>query len=64
MTSQNSKSILRRLINDESGATMVEYGLMLGLIAVVALAAVVLVGTNAEALFTSNGSAVANSLGN
>jgi pilus assembly protein Flp/PilA len=43
-----AKSFLRR---NEEGATMVEYGLMLALIAVVCLAAVTLVGTNAQAIF-------------
>jgi pilus assembly protein Flp/PilA len=37
----------------EEGATMVEYGLMLALIAAVCLAAVALVGTKASAMFTS-----------
>ena len=36
---------------DEKGATMVEYGLMLALIAIVCIAAVTLVGTNAKAVF-------------
>ncbi len=35
----------------EEGATMVEYGLMLALIAVVCLAAVALIGTNANLMF-------------
>ena len=40
------------LSRKEEGATMVEYGLMLALIAVVCLAAVGLVGTKAQAIFT------------
>ncbi|MBS0265197.1 MAG: Flp family type IVb pilin [Planctomycetes bacterium] len=35
----------------ETGATMVEYGLMVALIAVVCLAAVTLLGTNVKAIF-------------
>ncbi len=41
-----------RLKKDEKGATAVEYGLMVGLIAVVIIAAVTLLGTQLEALFT------------
>jgi pilus assembly protein Flp/PilA len=40
-------------VKGEEGATMVEYGLMLALIAVVCIAAVGLVGTNASTLFNS-----------
>ena len=39
------------LINRDEGATMVEYGLMVALIAVVALAAVTLLGGNVSAMF-------------
>lgn len=37
----------------ERGATMVEYGLMLALIAVVCLTAVALIGTNAKGMFNT-----------
>ena len=40
-----------RLERDEKGATAVEYGLMVGLIAVVIIAAVTLLGTDLKALF-------------
>ncbi|MCW2633882.1 MAG: Flp/Fap pilin component [Blastococcus sp.] len=40
-----------RLKNDEKGATAVEYGLMVGLIAVVIIAAVTLLGDNLKAMF-------------
>ena len=42
---------LRKLHRNEAGATMVEYGLMVALIAVVCLAAVTLLGTNVRAIF-------------
>ena len=42
-----------RLKSDEKGATAVEYGLMVGLIAVVIIAAVTLLGTELKGLFTS-----------
>ena len=44
---------MKKFINDESGATMVEYGLMLALIAIVCIVAVGTVGSNASALFNS-----------
>ena len=40
-----------RLKKDEKGATAVEYGLMVGLIAVVIIAAVTLLGTELAGLF-------------
>ena len=44
-----------RLKREERGATAVEYGLMVGLIAVVIIAAVVLLGKNLDALFDTIG---------
>jgi pilus assembly protein Flp/PilA len=44
-----------RLEREEKGATAVEYGLMVGLIAVVIIAAVVLLGKNLDALFDTIG---------
>jgi pilus assembly protein Flp/PilA len=41
-----------RLKRDEKGATAVEYGLMVGLIAVVIIAAVTLLGNRLNGLFT------------
>jgi len=43
---------LIRIFKDEEGATAVEYGLMLGLIAVAILAAVTLLGTSLSTGFT------------
>jgi len=42
-----------RLKREEKGATAVEYGLMVGLIAVVIIAAVTLLGNDLKALFES-----------
>ncbi len=42
-----------RLKKEERGATAVEYGLMVGLIAVVIIAAVTLLGTQLRGLFNS-----------
>ena len=44
---------MRKLFVREEGATMVEYGLMVALIAVVCIAAVTLLGTQIKAVFTS-----------
>jgi pilus assembly protein Flp/PilA len=44
------KSFLKR---EEEGATMVEYGLMVALIAVVCIAAVTALGLDVSAMFTS-----------
>ena len=44
-----------RLERDEKGATAVEYGLMVGLIAVVIIAAVTLLGNELKDLFNSIG---------
>ena len=41
-----------RFLNDESGATAIEYGLIVALIAVVIVTAVTTVGTNLKATFT------------
>jgi pilus assembly protein Flp/PilA len=42
---------LKSMIRDEEGATMVEYGLLVALIALVALGAVTAVGTGLSTLF-------------
>ncbi|MFC9918385.1 Flp family type IVb pilin [Agromyces binzhouensis] len=42
----------------EEGATAVEYGLMVALIAVVIIAAVTLIGTNLDAIFDLVGTAL------
>jgi len=44
-------SILNSMIRDEEGATMVEYGLLVALIALVALGAVQTLGGNLSTLF-------------
>ncbi len=49
---QRIKSIARQFIRDEDGATMVEYGLMLALIAIVCIVAVTAVGGNANRIFS------------
>ena len=54
--------MFHKLINffkNEEGATMVEYALMLALIAIICIGAVQLIGQNADATFTE----AANQLG-
>ncbi|HLY02443.1 MAG TPA: Flp family type IVb pilin [Candidatus Cybelea sp.] len=46
-------AIARNLRRDEEGATMVEYGLLVALIAMVALAGVSLLGVNLQTLYTT-----------
>ncbi len=41
------------MIRDEEGATMVEYGLLVALIALVAIVGVTLLGTNLNSLFNT-----------
>jgi pilus assembly protein Flp/PilA len=41
------------MIRDEEGATMVEYGLLVALIAMVALAGVTLLGGNLKSLYST-----------
>ncbi len=50
--------IFARFMNDESGATAIEYGLIAGLIAVVIISALTTLGTNVGAKFN----AIANNL--
>lgn len=47
-----------RFLDDESGATAIEYGLIAALVSVAAITALTLVGTNLETLFNN----VANEL--
>lgn len=46
-------SFFKSLVNDQDGATAIEYGLIAGLIAVAIVAAVSLIGTDLNTLFTT-----------
>ena len=46
------KAALKNLVRDDSGATLVEYGLLLSLIAVVCIAALTFLSGKIQALFT------------
>ncbi|MEK6239775.1 MAG: Flp family type IVb pilin [Planctomycetales bacterium] len=52
-------SLLKKFWNDEDGATMVEYGLMLALIAVVCIGDVTSIGTGANGMFQTVSAALA-----
>jgi len=51
--------LIERFLRDESGATAIEYGLIIALIAVVIITAVTTVGTNLKSGFTKIGTATA-----
>ena len=44
-----------QMVRDEAGATMVEYGIMIALIAVVSIAAVIVIGTQVNLSFEDVG---------
>ena len=50
--------LIKRFLKEEEGATMVEYALMLALIAIICIGAVTLIGQHASTTFTN----AANSL--
>jgi pilus assembly protein Flp/PilA len=52
-------NFLARFAKNQSGATAIEYGLIVALIAVVIITAVTTIGTNLNTAFTSVGSATA-----
>lgn len=51
---------VKRFVREEEGVTMVEYGLIAALIAVVCIAAVTVVGTQLRTTFTAIGTALTN----
>ncbi|HEC14343.1 MAG TPA: Flp family type IVb pilin [Rhodospirillales bacterium] len=50
---QKFKGFINTLVNNEKGATAIEYGLIAALIAVVIIGAVTLVGDNLSTMFTT-----------
>ena len=53
-------NLVRRLINDESGATAVEYGLIAALVAVAIIAALTALGGSLDTLFSNVATTVSN----
>jgi pilus assembly protein Flp/PilA len=54
--------LLNRFRRDEEGAALVEYGILVGLIAVICIAAVAIVGTQVSLAFSKIASALSTSL--
>jgi pilus assembly protein Flp/PilA len=52
------RMIVRNFVKNDEAATMVEYALMLALIAVVCIVAVTVIGTQANTVFTNIGTAI------
>lgn len=52
------RQFITRLVSEEDGATMVEYALMVGLIAVAIIGAVTTLGSNISTKFTDVGTKV------
>lgn len=59
MRTKDIKARFYRMLTSDRGATAVEYGLIVALIALAIITAVTLVGTNLDTLFTSVGNSVA-----
>ena len=53
------RKLMTRFIEDQSGATAIEYGLIAGLIGVVIIGALTIVGQKVSAQFTTVGAALA-----
>jgi pilus assembly protein Flp/PilA len=51
---------IKKFVREEEGATMVEYALMLSLIAIICIAAVALIGTSARTVFTNAANSIAS----
>ncbi|MEE2690498.1 MAG: Flp family type IVb pilin [Pseudomonadota bacterium] len=54
------KNLFTRFVNDEEGATAIEYGLIAALIAVAIIGAITAVGTNLSGTFGDVESALSN----
>ncbi len=54
-------TILKRFVREEEGATMVEYGLMVALIAIVCIVAVAAVGTQLNTKFSNVSGSISGS---
>ena len=54
------KKFITKFIRDEEGASMVEYGLLVALIAIVAITGVALLGTNTNTAFGNAGKSISS----
>jgi pilus assembly protein Flp/PilA len=57
------RNLITRFSKDESGASMVEYGLLVALIAVVCIASIQVVGTQLNAVFALIGADLTTAVG-
>ncbi|MHC5540096.1 Flp family type IVb pilin [Singulisphaera rosea] len=57
------KDFFKHIFTDEDGATMAEYALMIGLIAIVVIAGATLLGTNLNSKFDSVATSVSSAGG-
>ena len=57
------RSVVSQFARGEEGVTMIEYGLLAALIAVVCIGAITVVGTQLNALFTTVSDAVTAAMG-
>lgn len=58
------KALIKKFIQDESGATAVEYAIMVALIAVVIIGAVTVIGQKSNEAFSEVGAALGNTTNN
>jgi pilus assembly protein Flp/PilA len=59
LTTKTDENRLAALAKDENGAALVEYGMLVGLIAVLCVAAVTTLGTTIQGYFTAINAALA-----
>jgi pilus assembly protein Flp/PilA len=57
---QQVTSAIRAMVRNERGASLVEYALLVALIAVVCIIAITFLGTNASKAFSNVGNSLAN----
>jgi pilus assembly protein Flp/PilA len=55
------RKAFNRFVRDESGQDLIEYGLILGLITAISVAAITAIGTQTKAFYTSLCSAIGTS---
>lgn len=64
MLKQTMLKQVKRFMRDEEGASAIEYGLIVGLIAVVLITAFMALGTDLDTLFTAASTAVEDAAAN
>lgn len=57
------RDFAKRLLNDESGATAIEYGLIAALVSVAAITALTNMGSSLKTMFTTVSSALGTAVG-